>query len=132
MIIERNPELSGKELNTLLATHGWGVSPDERLEKSFAHLWGWVAARDNNGLLIGFAGILSDGIFHAYIHRLIVHPIHRGHGVGTALMREMLTWIEGEGLQPTLVAVAGKEPFYEKFGFATQNGGCTAMCIRHR
>lgn len=46
---------------------------------------------------------------------LSVHPELQGHGIGTALVREVLTRAEGSG--ETIVALVGDPAYYRRFGF---------------
>jgi ribosomal protein S18 acetylase RimI-like enzyme len=128
--VERNGVYEISELNNLLATMKWDVKPIEKLEKARSLTWGWIIARDEKDQLIGFVRILSDGIYHAYILHMIVHPDYQGRGIGKAIMKELMRMLGEQRLVPTLVAAPGKAKFYKKFGFEIESNGCTAMCIR--
>ena len=130
MQINRNEKFDINELNELLATNNWRTDPVERLEKAVNCSWGWITARDEEGRMIGFVHALSDGIRHAYITRMIVHPEYRNKGIGTRIMNELMNMLREENLYPTLVATPGKAEFYRRFGFETESAGLTAMCIR--
>ncbi|WP_055667318.1 GNAT family N-acetyltransferase [Desnuesiella massiliensis] len=92
MRIERNEKIDLIELNELLSTLGWGIKDVDKLENSLKLSWGWITARDENNNLIGFVQILSDGIKHAYILRLLVHKEYQGQGIGTKIIENMLQW----------------------------------------
>ncbi|WP_100488405.1 GNAT family N-acetyltransferase [Sporolactobacillus pectinivorans] len=128
--ILRNELVNAVELNELLATNNWDVHPIERLEEGIKASWGNVCVRNENRQLIGYARILSDGIRHAYICSVIVHPGFQKQGIGTAIMNESLDMLRENKLYPTLVASPGKKSYYEKLGFETESSGFTAMCIR--
>jgi ribosomal protein S18 acetylase RimI-like enzyme len=123
-------KLHPKELNALFATNNWQVDDLNRLGKSIKNAWCYITARDKNNKLIGYVQVISDGILHAYILRLIVHPESRNNGLGTKLMEEIMNVINDENMKPTLVAVPGKEKFYEKFGFKREINGLVAMLQR--
>jgi ribosomal protein S18 acetylase RimI-like enzyme len=122
--------IAPSELNALLATNNWAVADEEKLVQALELSWSWLSARDDQGKLIGFVQVLSDGIRHAYILRLIVSPDMRGKGVGSALMERVLAILRENNLLPTLVATPGKASFYEKFGFKPESKGMKALCIR--
>jgi ribosomal protein S18 acetylase RimI-like enzyme len=130
MRIERNETLIPMEVNELLATNHWDVKQIEKLEKILTNSWGWVTARDDSGTLIGFVHIISDGVRHALIARMIVHPDFRNQGIGTQIMNEVLKMLGENKLLPVLTANPGKTGFYKKFGFETESAGYTAMCIK--
>jgi ribosomal protein S18 acetylase RimI-like enzyme len=125
-----NDILGIAELNTLLETNNWQISELINLESALNSSWCHVVARDVNNKLIGFVHVLSDGIFHAYILRMIVHPDFRKMGVGTRIMIELMRVLSEAGLKATLAATPGNEQFYEKFGFKRESKGIVAMCIR--
>jgi ribosomal protein S18 acetylase RimI-like enzyme len=128
--IVRNGEVTSFELNELFRTHNWHIEPSERLEKSLNVSWGWITARNSNHSLVGFVQIISDGIRHAYILKMIVAPEYRNLGIGSQIMKELMGLLREYELVPTLVATPGNDKFYEKFGFETESNGFKAMCIR--
>jgi ribosomal protein S18 acetylase RimI-like enzyme len=130
MKIERNGIIRPGEINSIRRAINWVVQDEEKLEKAFSLSWGWITARNEKDELIGFTRILSDGMRHAYILDVIVHPSYQNKGIGTALMTEVMNILRENRLVPTLVSVPGKEEFYRKFGFKEQDEGMTAMCIR--
>jgi ribosomal protein S18 acetylase RimI-like enzyme len=125
-----NEKLSASELNSLLATNNWDIHPEEKLQNCIDSSWSHISARNADGQLIGYVRLISDGIRHAYICSMIVHPHYRKNGVGSQIMQEVMSLLDEEKLYPTLVANPGNKAFYEKFGFQQEPKGFTAMCIR--
>jgi predicted N-acetyltransferase YhbS len=65
--------------------------------------------------LVGMARAISDGEYVAGLFDLVVLPEYQGKGVGTAILEAV-----HERLPVNLIllySVAGKEPFYQKFGY---------------
>lgn len=127
MKIERNVEISIIELNELLQTIGWGINPIERLNKAIELSWGWITARNEEGKLVGFVQVLSDGIKHAYILRLLVHKDYQGQGIGTKIVEDLLAFLKENKLNPILITKPGEEAFYNKFGLARENNGFISL-----
>lgn len=127
MRIERNEKIDLIELNELLSTIGWGIKDIDKLENSLKLSWGWITARDENNNLIGFVQILSDGIKHAYILRLLVHKEYQGQGIGTKIIENMLQWLKENKFNPVLITKPSEETFYNKFGFGRSNNGFISM-----
>lgn len=127
MKIERNSELTVIELNELLETMGWGVNPIEKLENSLKLSWGWITARDQSGKLIGFVQVLSDGIKHAYILRLLVYKDYQGKGIGTKIVEELMELLKENKLNPILITKPAEEAFYNKFGLTRSQNGFISM-----
>lgn len=118
------------ELNELFRTHGWQLDRVEDLEAALRRVWGWITARTADGRLIGYVSVLSDGLRHAYVFKLIVHPELRRQGVGGRIMGELMARLEAHRLLPTLVATPGNAGFYERFGFRAVSNGFSALCVR--
>ncbi len=127
MKIIRNENLDAKELNQLLATVGWGSNTEEKIRKALELSWGWLTVRSENNELIGFVHVLSDGIKHAYVLRLLVHKEHQGHGIGKEIVRELLEWLDENGLNPVLITKPTEEPFYNQFDFSREQGGFISL-----
>ena len=74
-----------------------------------------VIARDDTRL-IGLGNAISDGHLVVYFPHLLVHPEYRGHGIGSALMRRLMSKYEGFH-QQALLADGRASEFYRKMGF---------------
>lgn len=99
----------------LYATVGWQPERQEqeiaRVLESDLAIGAWDGDR-----LVGFARVISDGYFHAYIDDVLVHPDYQREGLGSLLLNKLLAslyHIETITLfcQPELVS------FYERQGF---------------
>lgn len=73
-------------------------------------------------LIVGFATALSDGVLSAYIPLLEVLPAYRSAGVGSELIRRLLTEIGGLYMVDVMCD-ADVMPFYEQLGFRSSTGG---------
>lgn len=127
MKIERNEKINVVELNELLSTIGWGIKELNKLENSLKLSWGYITARDENNKLVGFVQVLSDGIKHAYILRLLVHKEYQGQGIGTKIVLNMMEWFKQNNFNPVLITKPAEEAFYNKFGFDRSNNGFISM-----
>ncbi|HVJ92030.1 MAG TPA: GNAT family N-acetyltransferase [Labilithrix sp.] len=91
----------------LLRGSGWDVSVAEK----DANVIGFVAVKVNAETHIGEIGLNA------------VHPVHAGHGVGTALYEYALDHMKRHGARVATVATGGDESHaaarraYEKAGF---------------
>ena len=79
----------------------------------------WVAA-DAHDTPVGFAlVILLDG--NAHLHELSVHPEHGRQGLGTRLVRQVLSWAQQGGFPAVTLStfrdIPWNAPFYRKLGF---------------
>jgi ribosomal protein S18 acetylase RimI-like enzyme len=69
-----------------------------------------------DGMVVGFARAITDGIFNGYISSVAVSPSYQGRGIGTALINELV----GQSPDITWILRAGRPgvtEFYKKLGF---------------
>lgn len=71
--------------------------------------------------LIGFGRAISDGAYQAAIHDVAVVPEFQGKGIGTTIIKNLLTRLSQCNV--ILYAVPGKEAFYEKMGLRKMKTG---------
>ena len=119
-IIARSPTV--KEYQHLTASVGWSLySSDEVVTKLLsAPVYGVIAEDTITNEVIGCGLLLSDNASFYYIKDVIVHPDWQSKHVGTALMREITSWIQKNGSANSLVSLITGEnlaPFYKQFGF---------------
>jgi GNAT superfamily N-acetyltransferase/nitroimidazol reductase NimA-like FMN-containing flavoprotein (pyridoxamine 5'-phosphate oxidase superfamily) len=111
------------EAAALLRDHYWTrTEPPARLVEAQLGATVWLGARDASGRLVATARANSDGVRHAYVSDVAVAPEHRGHGLGSALMRLLLEHPRLRRVASVRLASADAPPFYERFGFASERG----------
>jgi ribosomal protein S18 acetylase RimI-like enzyme len=86
--------------------------------------WGTVSGFDDAGKLVAWCAILSDGVRHAVLIDVIVHPIWQRRGIGLALVAEAIKRIQAHSITIIHVDfVPEHQAFYERCGFQTGLGG---------
>jgi predicted N-acetyltransferase YhbS len=86
--------------------------------------WGTVSGFDPAGELVAWCAILSDGVRHAVLIDVIVHPAWQRQGVGLALVKEAIAFIQEHGITIIHVDfVPEHQTFYERCGFQTSLAG---------
>lgn len=81
-------------------------------------LYGVVALRD--GLAAGMGRVVGDGAIFFSLQDIAVLPEHQGAGLGAQIVESLLGYVARTAPPQAFVslfAVAGKQPFYERFGF---------------
>ena len=80
------------------------------------------------GQILGFARVISDGVFYASIWDVAVLPSWQRSGLGRALMERILTKLTRDRI-PVITLYAEREVvgLYEKLGFKTDPSGMTGM-----
>jgi GNAT superfamily N-acetyltransferase len=108
---------------------GWAdpPSPKEHLTLLQNSDYVVLAIDDETEVVIGFVTAVSDRILAAYIPLLEVLPAYQGQGVGTELMRRMLTKLN-RYYMVDLICDPELQPFYERLGMEPYTG----MIRRHR
>ena len=89
---------------------------------------------NNNPIAMGRA--ISDGMY-VLIVDVVVIPEYQNKGIGKMVINRLLEEIEkdtkdGDATSITLIAVSGKEGFYEKCGFIKLPNGETGHAMRKR
>ena len=116
------------DLVALFAGTWWAASRTEAdTERILAGSDVVMTARDHNRT-VGFARVLTDGIYLALILDVIVAPGARGTGVGVRLVDAVLAHPKVEGVRSVeLVCQSDLVPFYERWGFTAEVGGSRLM-----
>jgi ribosomal protein S18 acetylase RimI-like enzyme len=121
MTITLSEQLPDKnEYFSLFVTTGWNdeykASPDE-LEQVNKNSWLVISAYDGNKL-VGFGRVVTDFVLHAMIFDMIVLPEYQGKGIGTMIIKKMVSRCKEQGIRDIqLFCAKGKRAFYERNGF---------------
>lgn len=81
-----------------------------------------------DGRLAGFARVLTDYTFKAFIFDVVVHKDFRGHGVGKAIIERI---VAADSLSKVtsfeLYCQDDNVPFYERLGFAPKSSNLMSL-----
>jgi len=117
----------------LFGTTGWnGEYNFEKsdLEKAIKNSWYSVSAYQQN-VLVGFGRVIADGVNHALIVDVIIHPVHQNRGIGRQILRRLVEKCEEHHIRDIqLFAAKGKTGFYEKFGFEPRPADAPGMQLK--
>jgi N-acetylglutamate synthase-like GNAT family acetyltransferase len=118
----------------LFLTTGWN---DEykftkvELEEAIRNSWYLVAAYSENKL-VGFGRIISDGIHHALIVDVIVHPEYQGKGIGKEIMNRLIAKCNEHKIRDVqLFSAKDKSTFYERLGFYIRHDDAPGMQLKN-
>lgn len=89
------------------------------IQKAFTNSHVCCFAYTHDGILLGAARAISDGVYYAVILDVVVAIEHQGQGVGRALMEALLEKLPLEKIY--LTAPPDKQDFYKKLGFYKHN-----------
>jgi len=82
----------------------------------------------DDGRLVGFGRLVSDGILHAMIYELIVLPDYQGQGIGGKMLEKLVKKCQQAGVRDIqLFCACGKREFYEKRGFIARPDDAPGM-----
>jgi len=89
--------------------------------------WYMVSAYDNSKL-VGFGRVIADGIHHALIVDIIVHPEYQNNRIGTQILNSILIKCKKHKIRDIqLFSAKDKYGFYEKFGFKSRQQNAPGM-----
>ena len=98
--------------------HHWWTERNAQAALDYAYL---VVTAWNGDAAVGTLTVWSDGVNFAWLDDVVVHPEHRGRGIGTSLVRKALAKLEPLGLHCTqLFPIPGRESFFARLGFVVQ------------
>ena len=113
-----------QELEALYRAAPLGNKNADDLKVVFGNSMFCCFARDD-GRLVGAGRVLADGRDCAYLCDVAVLPDYQGTGLGKQIGERLLDKARGHN-KIILYSVAGREPFYTKFGFLRMK---TAMAV---
>ncbi len=136
MEIDYRAQLPDREqFFALFETTGWNneyqATPDE-LVRMLANSQYMVTAYDGEKL-VGFGRVVTDGVLHAMIYDMIVHPAYQTHGIGTNILSMLVAWCREMRIRDVqLFCARGKRSFYEKNGFVARSEDAPGMQLKTR
>ena len=122
-----------KEVFDLFLTTGWNndyrITPDEFMQ-ALRSSWYCLSAYEGERL-VGFGRMICDGVLHALILDLIVHPDRQGQGLGGQILGRLVGKCREHGIRDIqLFSVKGKAGFYKKMGFRERPEGAPGMEVK--
>jgi len=104
----------------------------EEIYNCLSGSWYMVSAYDE-GRLVGYGRILSDGKMHALITEMIVLPGYQGRGIGEGILKYLTGICLDHHIRDIqLFAAKGKVDFYEKYGYSKRPGDGPGMEIKYK
>jgi len=103
---------------------GWGRVDVSMAQISLNNSLFHVTIRDGD-TLVGMGRVIGDGAMFFYIQDVVVAPSYQGQGIGHAIMLEIENYLStavASGATVGLLAAAGKERFYQKYGYLERTG----------
>ena len=85
IILQWRGELSDDELAELVVSHG-GVPTAGWWDRIRPHSFGWATARTEDGLLVGFVNVVSDGGDHAFLIDTKTRGAFQREGIATRVV----------------------------------------------
>jgi len=109
-----------QEFFDLFETTGWNQAKpiqQDQIYTAISHSWYTVSAYKDDRL-VGFGRVISDGIYHALIVEMIVHPKFQRQEIGSQILCKLVQRCREAGIQQIqLFCARGKSGFYQKHGF---------------
>lgn len=101
---------------------GWALLSDRQAQMAIENSLYNVKAVDEHGYILGMGRIVGDGAVISYIQDLVVIPEAQGKGVGSMIIKSLISYVEsikedGTTMMLCLMCAKGREPFYEKHNF---------------
>jgi len=118
-----NPPVEARAITDLRAAVGWDRQ-DEDFPAALRGYWATVGGFDSMGTLEAWGAVLGDGVRHAVLLDVIVHPAYQRQGVGRKLVATAIEHIQAQAISIIHVDFLSEHAsFYEKCGFSIGLGG---------
>ena len=115
------------ELEQLLQSVGWSRRPMRRVQKALDNSLLKVGLWQHDSRfprLVGFARCTGDGVLHATVWDVAIHPVYQGFGLGKELMTYVLQSLKEMNIQRVvLFADPGVVSFYKSQGWVLEPKG---------
>ena len=119
----------------LFQTTGWNKEYNfsvKDLARAIQNSWYAISIYHSNDL-IGFGRIIADGVHHALIVDLIIHPGYQGQGLGSQLLSKLVRKCKDNKIRDVqLFAAKDKSEFYERSGFEKRPENAPGMQYRYK
>jgi ribosomal protein S18 acetylase RimI-like enzyme len=119
----------------LFQTTGWNKEYNfsiQDLATAIQNSW-YVISLYNSDRLIGFGRVIADGVHHAVIVDLIIHPDFQNTGLGSKLLDRLVRKCKDNKIRDIqLFAARDKYAFYEKSGFEKRPINAPGMQLRNK
>ena len=121
--IIRDSRVTPEEIEDLREAVGW-----DRCEGCYVQIlqrhYTYYIVRAEDGRLIGYMSVLSDGISDAFLLDLMVHPDFQRQQIGRQLVQRAIKDLRDAGIRCVQVTFDEKlRDFYAKCGFHIFGGG---------
>lgn len=114
----------------LFETTGWNEKYElnkNELYSALKNSWYCISVYENDSF-IGFGRIICDGVVHALILDVIIHPQKQGIGIGKEVMNRLVSKCKKHKIRDIqLFSATNKANFYHKLGFKNRNGNAPGM-----
>lgn len=120
-MITYKSEIPTEAYNNMRIAVGWKKLDPQQAETGLKNSAYLTAAWDKDKP-VGMARVVSDGGYMTLIADVMVLPDYQGRGIGRQLLTKVNQWLDDLGkdglcVMVNLMATAGNEGFYERFGF---------------
>lgn len=119
----------------LFKTTGWNKEYNfsiQDLADAIKNSWYSISIYSSDNL-IGFGRVIADGVHHALIVDLIIHPDYQEKGLGSELLERLVNKCKDNNIRDIqLFAAKDKYAFYEKFGFEKRPINAPGMQLKYK
>lgn len=118
-----NPKVAPVAVSDLRAAVGWDRLATDAADELTGY-WATIGGFDEQGTLIAWCALLSDGKYHGILLDVMVHPHWQKQGIGRKLVAQAVAHLHQHKIQIIHVDfLSERAAFYEQCGFNIGLGG---------
>ena len=122
LMIQRNGVVKPEEIADIRQSVGWDRS-EETYKKTLSALYAYYTVRLEERL-IGYLGVVSDGVADAMLVDIVIHRDYQKQGFGRKLVKRAIRDLRDDGIRGIQLTFPPKlQEFYKKVGFKITYGG---------
>jgi len=123
IVIRKGTDLEVPQLQDLYQHAPWAAGRSADGIRQMLSNTDYVFSAWDGRRLVGFARVLTDGIYRATLWDVVVHPDYQGKGVGDSLLKAVLSHPVLSLVEKFWLNTRDKQSFYERFGFVRSDQG---------
>lgn len=121
MVIKLKGDVTPEEVKMIFSFAPWAQNRNIAQIAVMLQKTDFVVLITSEDLPVGFARVITDHAFRAFVEDVVVHPDYRGEGIGRMLVEALENYVEALGVERIELST-GKPEFWSHLGYEAKAG----------